>query len=131
MIIIFMALQLIETIYHSIQIEIYDKHPNKFWSVVRRCVAAALVMYFLEPKTERPLGVVLLAYLVNSWWIHNYVLNLMRNFWQYLENVPHYRKIWYLNKHSWPDRHLLSYQPYIFYLSTIAAFTLLGMYFFN
>ena len=104
---------------HLYLIRIKRKSPNKvLWFVIRFVVGVGFIA--MEYKAGTPyLGVVILAYAVSNWFLHDTLIALGLG-----------RKPWYLNS-TGPIDKLQGGSPYVWIMKAIACFTLLGMYFFN
>lgn len=89
---VFSVLSVLETIRHWYVIERLKKSPNKLISFVARFVVGFL--FFWYDNSNVPVEVKAPVYLIVDWYIHDYLLNLLRGV----------KPIWYLNSTGFIDR---------------------------
>jgi hypothetical protein len=120
---------MLEALWHAYVVEIRGRKPDKTSSVLKRLIFAVVVLWFLDQDKMLNFYPTIPAYFFISWWVHNYMFNVFRNLYKYVDSLyPKYFKIWYLNKDSFPDRYLKEYEHIVFVLLTITSFTLLAIY---
>lgn len=122
LLLIFAILSLIETTRHWYVIEKLKRSPNKLISFVAR-FCAGVCFFISDTGSDIPIEVLALAYLITDWWIHDYVLNLLRGV----------KPIWYLNSTGLIDILQNNYPSAFgwFIWKTIMFVGALGMYYLN
>lgn len=89
---IFSLLSILETVRHWYVIEKLKVSPNKLLSFIGRFLVG--FVFFWYDDSNVPLQVKALAYLIVDWYIHDYLLNVLRGV----------KPIWYLNSTGLIDR---------------------------
>lgn len=117
----FSILSFAEVIRHWYIINRLHRSPNKAISFTLRFAAGCV--FALSPQGDIPFGVVAGSYLIVDWYIHDYVLNLLRGV----------RPIWYLNSKGPIDRIQNNYpNAFVWFVwKTILLIGFLGMYYIN
>ncbi len=121
LLLVFLA-ESLETLRHWYIIERLKKSPNKRLSFTIRgaFIAAASFLEYLFGPAIRPLWVTIPAFIMLSWVMHDYLLNVLRGV----------EPVWELNEKGPID--LLQEPEYVwFYIKLIALAGLVGAYLFN
>ena len=85
MLLIFIVLSVTEVVRHWYIINHLHRSPNKVLSFLLR--AGVALMFLLAPSEQVPIYISGFTYLITDWYIHDYVLNLIRGV----------KPVWYLN----------------------------------
>lgn len=119
-ILLWITVAILEVIRHWYLITKKKRSPNKVISFLARAVVALTIFFLWE---WRPAYTSLPAYIISGWFIHDYLLNVLRR-----------KRIWYLNNTGPMDRFQNSVAggaPSWFIYKAIAFGGLLGIYFAN
>lgn len=121
LLLIFACISLLETIRHWYVIEKLKRSPNKMLSFIFRFSLG--ILFFVMDQGRAPIQVLALCYLVTDWWIHDYVLNILRGV----------KPIWYLNSTGWIDIFQNDHpNAFVWFVwKSLAFFASLGMYYIN
>lgn len=114
----------LEAVRHAYVIEELKKTPNKLWSWIGRSILGSI--FVLIDNTPKEVTVPL--YSIVDWWIHDYGLNLFRNWLDPVQKL----KIWELGDGLFDSfQKKLENEQVLFVMKTLALIGLILVYYVN